>query len=401
MENHSRYGLSIYFQTPDSQTLYVNQYIASTLDWKDAGVKLRLDSALPEAGKVKLQFAVTHPAAKVIKLRKPFWGDGMTVKVNGKTITASAGDDGYIAIARTWKNGDAIDINLPLRIRLESTLNAPHKAAILYGPVLLASPMGTDGVDDSLSEQFRVQFATLPSGAKLPDILDGWTEAAYERAPAIVAPTLVGDATTMPDNIHAVPGKSLAFKTVGLGDPANVTLIPFYRLHHQRYNVYWNVYTADEWKATKEATTADRAKDNALDARTTDVFLPGGQQSEIDHQLKSANSNSGTYQGKPYREANGGWFSFVMKVDPSAPLQIMCTYWGGDAGRTFDILIDDTKIATQQLDNLSPGQFADVLYDIPAALVTGKGTVTVTFRATPGSWAGGLFGCRILKKEKG
>ena len=67
--------------------------------------------------------------------------------------------------------------------------------------------------------------------------------------------------------------------------------------------------------------------------------------------------------------------------------------------RVFDILVDETKVATQKLDRNRPDEFFDGLYRIPAELIQGKDKVTIRFQAHPGAWAGGVFGCRVLKAE--
>ena len=80
-------------------------------------------------------------------------------------------------------------------------------------------------------------------------------------------------------------------------------------------------------------------------------------------------------------------------------MQLVCTFWGSDAGgRGFDILIDGQKLVTQTLENNQPGAFYDETYAIPVSLTQGKSQVTVTFRAHPGRTAGGLFGARVMKK---
>jgi hypothetical protein len=48
--------------------------------------------------------------------------------------------------------------------------------------------------------------------------------------------------------IARVPGKTLRFKTVGVGKPKDVTLIPLSDLHHQRYTVYWQTMNPKDWK---------------------------------------------------------------------------------------------------------------------------------------------------------
>ena len=73
--------------------------------------------------------------------------------------------------------------------------------------------------------------------------------------------------------------------------------------------------------------------------------------------------------------------SFDMKVLPDAPVSLVCSYWGSETGpRTFDILADGIKIATQSLQNDKPGEFFDVTYAIPASVTRGKSKITIRFQ---------------------
>jgi len=85
-----------------------------------------------------------------------------------------------------------------------------------------------------------------------------------------------------------------------------------------------------------------------------------------------------------------------MAVKPDKPLELWCTYWGGDVGREFDILVDGVRIATQTLQNNCPGRLFEQKYAIPETLTKGKAKVRVKFQAHPGSTAGGVFGCRLM-----
>lgn len=142
----------------------------------------------------------------------------------------------------------------------------------------------------------------------------------------------------------------------------------------------------------------DAAAQRALNARTVDRLLPGDPSSEKAHSVTGQNSHTGEFHGRSWRDAeDGGVFSFILKVSGPGPFTLCSTYWGGDVGgRVFDISLDGTKIATQTLDNTQPGEFFDVDYPVPVALTQGKSTITVTFQAHPGQFAGGLFGCRLL-----
>ncbi|GAG16893.1 unnamed protein product, partial [marine sediment metagenome] len=111
-------------------------------------------------------------------------------------------------------------------------------------------------------------------------------------------------------------------------------------------------------------------------------------------------TSSGVFRNRNWRHAGRGWFSYTMKVLPDTPMTLLCTYWGSDAGgRTFDVLVAGSKIATQKLDRNRPGKFFDVEYEIPRELTRGQKTVTVRFEAHPGKMAGGVFDCVMLRPK--
>ena len=49
-----------------------------------------------------------------------------------------------------------------------------------------------------------------------------------------------GDPAKMASKIKPT-GSPLTFRTEGLGRPAEVTLVPYYRIAHEHYNLYWRV----------------------------------------------------------------------------------------------------------------------------------------------------------------
>jgi hypothetical protein len=147
-------------------------------------------------------------------------------------------------------------------------------------------------------------------------------------------------------------------------------------------------------KAEQEASAA------AIVGRRVDEVKPGDPESETAHKMAARMSNSVKFMDKSVRDAvNGGFVSYVMKVDPAQPMSLYCTYWGNDSvGRRFDILVEDEVIATQRLDFNDPGHFFDVEYRIPGRLTRGKTEVTVVFQAYPRNTVGGIFGCQMLKR---
>jgi uncharacterized protein len=91
IENHANYGDSIYFHgtQDDTDCLYVNLFIASTLNWKEKGLALTQTARFPEVGTSRLEVTAAGPGDVTLKIRHPGWCATATVKVNGTTAATS------------------------------------------------------------------------------------------------------------------------------------------------------------------------------------------------------------------------------------------------------------------------------------------------------------------------
>lgn len=253
----------------------------------------------------------------------------------------------------------------------------------MYGPIVLGGVLGTQG---------------MPEGGAFAD-----SDVRYIEEPTPDVPVLVADLEALDEWVRPVAGDPLTFHTVGVGRPHDVILKPFYRIHNERYTIYWDVFDEAGWQAAQQEYQATRERQRAIDEATVDVMRLGEMLGEQAHGFEGEHTEKGVAFGKKYREANrGGWFAFDIEIAPAHPSALLCTYWGGDRGRrTFDILVNDTKIATQRLDNESPGAFFEVAYEIPASLTEGENRIRVRFQAHEGNTAGRVFGCKTLAMRDG
>ncbi|HOV75702.1 MAG TPA: glycoside hydrolase family 127 protein [Candidatus Hydrogenedentes bacterium] len=363
MENHAQYGDAIYFH--DEAGVYVNLFIASELKWEEKGLTLRQETRFPDEPVSRLRLACKNPLDLTFYLRHPAWADRMRVSVNGNEIRAAGPPGRFIPVKRVWGTGDMIEIGCSMALRIEAMPDNPKRAAILYGPIVLAGQLGDPA------------------------------------APMPIAPVLVTGNRPVAEWLKPVAGERLVFETSGVGRPGDVRMIPFFRTHHVRHAVYWDFFTEEEWKKRQDEYRAEEERRKALEARTIDFVQPGEMQPERDHAMDGENTRCGEHLGRKWRDAaDGGRFAFTLKTAPDAPIALIVTYWGSDAGpREFDLLVDGAKIATQKLDNLKPGEFVDITYPIPSELTKDKGNARVTFQAHPGMMAGGVFGCRVVRAE--
>jgi DUF1680 family protein len=380
VENHAKYGDSIYFH--DDKGLFVNLFIASELDWPEKGLTVRQETDFPEVEGTSLRFSCREDVSLEVRIRVPGWATrGVEARINEEPQAVSGRPGSYLTIARTWKNGDRLTMEMPMSLHLWRMPDDAHVAAILYGPVVLAGELPAEG----LSEE-KVYGPYHAEGKPAP------------------APDLVPPSGNLEDWIKPLEGRPLTFKTLAAGRPDDVTLVPFYTLFGKRYALYWSFYNENEWvevEAGRRARAAEEAaRQAAILKRQIDRVLIGEPESEEGHNLRAEKSSSGELRGEKWRQAvNGGWFSYDVRVLPGRPMVLLCTYWGSDVGRTFDIFVEGTKIATQTVNVNFPGDFFDREYKIPSELTREKEKVSVRFQAPEEGTAGGLFGLVVLKER--
>ena len=95
----------------------------------------------------------------------------------------------------------------------------------------------------------------------------------------------------------------------------------------------------------------------------------------------------------PFKHARALNEQYLLSLEPDR------RYWGSDAGREFEILVDGRKIATEKLMGEKPDEFIDREYLIPDDLLKGRDQVTVRFQPVGQSQAGRVFGCYIMKEQ--
>ena len=222
LENFSKLGDGFYFH--NEQSLWVNLFFASEVNWREKGVTLRQETRFPDEAGTRLTIQAKSPARFTLNVRIPYWADAASVTINGKPFQPKQKlvPSSYAKIDRTWKNGDCVEVKLPMRLHLQTIPDDPTLAAIMYGPVVLAGELGTENLD---AKRIYSDDKVLHGGFS-----------------AIAVPELFGDRNALDKWIQPVSEKkdaALTFRTVGAGHPQDVTLSPFYRLFDQRYCVYW------------------------------------------------------------------------------------------------------------------------------------------------------------------
>jgi len=141
------YGISSYFHAANA--VYVNLFVPSRVEWRQAGNHVSLEQATqyPYAPEVTFRLQCDRPETFGVHLRVPAWaGPGTRVMVNGRNPGAELRPGTFAAIRREWKDGDHIEyqIEMPLRLKAVDPQHATTQA-LMAGPLALfatGSPAG-------------------------------------------------------------------------------------------------------------------------------------------------------------------------------------------------------------------------------------------------------------------
>lgn len=391
MENHGRHGAFAYGHGDDA--LAVHLYLPSELSWPERGLRLRQETAFPERSSTTLHLSLDAPQAFALQLRHPHWLDGpLEVSVNGERWPLASTPGTYAAIARTWTDGDRIDIALPMHTRIEGLPDGSDWVAVMHGPLMLAARTGEEDLEGLIADDGRGSH--IAPGPYQP--LDG-------------APMLVGERDALAAGVVPVPGEPLVFTAAALirpGEYRDLRLEPLSRVHDARYMAYWRTATAAAYPAVVAAAEAAERAREALDARTLDEVQPGEQQPEVEHGYAGEDSATGQMLGRPWRDA-GRSFGYRLTarraVAADAPLALQLTLFPAEWGAAMDVEVEGRVLETivfdgSGRDELQPREIA--LPEALAGAAQGEG-LRVRFIARDGKRTPRVFGVRLLRAGAG
>jgi DUF1680 family protein len=205
-----------------------------------------MSTSFPEGDAARVKLTLQRPKLFTLALRRPSWaGDGFAVKVNGKSVATLPQPGSYVELKRTWKTGDTVSLVLPKTLHLEALPDNNRRAALMWGPLVLAADLGPE-----------------------------------RRGGPPDSPSLVTSDKPVTEWLHPVADKLGIFRTAGVGrnidgQADEVEFVPFYRLHRRTYSVYWDLDTNDSWTRKIEELKAERARQQKLEAATV-AFVPAG-----------------------------------------------------------------------------------------------------------------------------
>lgn len=340
MENFTKLGNAIYYS--NDNTIVISQYLSSVLTDEEKNVKLTMEADIPASDTIKITVNTLDGSADVnssLAFRVPDWVAGdITVTING-TPTTNFSLDSFVTV-QGLKNNDIIEVCIPMNITVHGLPDNDSVFAFKYGPVVLSAKLGTTNMTTTYTG-----VSVLIPAAKLIEeqyISDG------DDTISVVNGTVADFMTNINENLVKTEGK---LEWVLENTDANLTFVPHYSQHTERYGIYFN------YEANSDAFNVSKYLRDKEDARFADALLdtvqPGYGQYENDslHNMTETGTGStgSTSQGTSRYANAGGAFTYTMKVNPNVDNALELTLKKEDNGKSLKISVGEEVVYSEVL----------------------------------------------------
>lgn len=278
LENHTKYGELIY--SHNNNDIFVNLFIASTLNWKEKGITLTQNTQFPYENRSEIVLNLQKKQNFSLNIRQPKWAENFQILVNAKVQKIQENPSNYISINRTWKSGDKVIISFETSTTLENLPDGSNWVAFVDGPIVLAAKTSTEDLDGLFADDSRMGHAT--HGKYIP------LDQAY---------ALVGDKKTYLSKLKNIGERRFSLDSLELQ--------PFFEVHDARYQMYFQTFSNEEYEEKQALLKQQELAAASLEAKTVDKVNCGEQQPEVAHFYKGEKSNSGYSDDKFWRSTRG------------------------------------------------------------------------------------------------
>ena len=141
--NHSQgwpyYEEHLWMATPDNGIAAI-MYNSSELTAKVGGnkgktVTLKQTTHYPFDQNIRIEINAISPVSFPLYLHIPRWCNDAEVKINGNAVDVKATASSYIRLENKWKQGDVIELILPMHLALRLWTENKNSVSLNYGPL--------------------------------------------------------------------------------------------------------------------------------------------------------------------------------------------------------------------------------------------------------------------------
>jgi DUF1680 family protein len=232
-EEYAKLNDSIYFH--DDHSVYVNLFLPSKLTSKETGLELRQTTNFPNEQLITFTVDAAPTRPTTFKIRVPYWAtEGAVVSINGKQQPVTATPSTYLELEHPWKAGDVITVDMPLTLHINQAPDDRQVQAAMYGPLVLAVRMGTEGLSNSMIYGDSGPFGS-DDGDPMPRVsLNHPVDAHLEATVAAPSPTAADHIWF--ERVEGSRRYPLQFRSKGHGPIHD--LVPLHLVMDERYSVY-------------------------------------------------------------------------------------------------------------------------------------------------------------------
>ena len=212
-----------------------------------------------------------------------------------------------------------------------------------------------------------------------------------KQIPLQEIPTLLGTEAGIVHSLHKTDPDKLEFSYTGETFPlkTDLTLIPFYQLHDERYIIYFPQTEIDGLEAVKE-NYKNFQKNQEVEQNTLDLIYPGEQQPESDHLIKYENSETGNLNNRHFRKAEG-WFSYEIKN--REPASYITLIQRKDEKNESAIYINDKELSVKPVEETVDETFIRLIF--PVTLESGRHSILI--KPKNGTITSSIYEIRLMK----
>jgi hypothetical protein len=121
-------GIAVILYNSSEVTVKVGNRLGHT-------VMLRQTTHYPFDENVKIEVNTLSPINFPLYLRIPKWCDNPAITINGKPVNANADAGSYVRLENKWKQGDVIELTLPMKLSLQKWTENKNSVSLNYGPL--------------------------------------------------------------------------------------------------------------------------------------------------------------------------------------------------------------------------------------------------------------------------
>jgi DUF1680 family protein len=214
-------SLGHYVATRDPSGLQVHQYVGARIDTElgsGSRVALRMETAYPWEGRVRLVIEQTGGVPWTLALRAPAWCREARVRLGDREVEVGPDARGYLRLDRAWARGDAVELDLamePCLVEAHPWIESTRgRVAIARGPLV-----------------YCLEQADHP-GAAVPDLeidaaaplSSGWEGDLLGGVAVVRASGFRVDSTAWRDQLY----RPLSAGRASARQPVDLTAIPYY-----------------------------------------------------------------------------------------------------------------------------------------------------------------------------